>query len=70
MKPIKKLIEPIQMWLLSRGQCVACGMPLEKGSRQIWDKDHDQITCKCSRVFIYNKQSQSYRRAKMSEIKK
>jgi len=30
----KNIIAPVQAWLLSRGQCVGCGKPLDKGKRE------------------------------------
>lgn len=55
----KTLISPIQSWLLSRGQCVGCGKPLEKKAK---------YTCKCGRIFIYDEKTQKFRRALFSEI--
>ena len=65
----KHLISPVQAWLLSRGQCVGCGKPLEKADHQKFDKDHEQVTCKCGRVYIYNTTSKRYRRALIEEVK-
>ena len=64
----KNLISPVQAWLLSRGQCVGCGMPLEKGTRKKIDKEHDQVTCKCKRVYVNDKASGKYRRALIDEV--
>lgn len=65
----KNLIAPVQAWLLSRGQCVGCGMPLEKGAKKSFSKDHQQVTCKCGRIYIYNTPSKRYRRALIEEVK-
>lgn len=64
----KNVIAPIQSWLLSKGQCVGCGMPLAKGKREDIDKNTEKVTCKCGRIFIYDKKTASYRRALFSEI--
>ncbi|TXH00702.1 MAG: hypothetical protein E6P95_03155 [Candidatus Moraniibacteriota bacterium] len=64
----KKLILPIQMWLLSHGQCVGCGMPLSKAKTDTKDQHSDRLSCSCGRIFIYDKQKKSYRRALFSEI--
>lgn len=64
----KKLITPIQMWLLGRGQCVGCGMPLKKAKSEKRDNTSNKITCQCGRIFIYDTQKRSYRRALFSEI--
>jgi predicted nucleic acid-binding Zn-ribbon protein len=64
----KSVIAPVQAWLLSMGQCVGCGMPLAKGNKVAKDKDSDKITCKCGRIFIYDKKTTKYRRALFSEV--
>jgi len=64
----KNIISPVQAWLLSRGQCVGCGMPLSGGKRKNRKDGSDQVICKCGRVFIFNSKSSSYRRALFSEI--
>lgn len=64
----KKLITPIQMWLLSRGQCVGCGASLSRAKATSTNSDSDKITCQCGRIFIYDKKKSSYRRALFSEI--
>lgn len=64
----KKLITPIQLWLLSRGQCVGCGMPLSNAKSVKHSESTNKITCSCGRIFIYDNQKKSYRRALFSEI--
>ncbi len=66
---LKTLLAPVQAWLLSRGQCVGCGVPLAQGEIKNYDSKTDQITCKCKRVYLLDKASQKYRRARVSEIK-
>lgn len=65
---LKNVIAPIQAWLLSRGQCVGCGTPLEKGEREPREDGTDKVTCKCGRIFIHDKEKDSYRRALFSEV--
>lgn len=67
-KALKALIEPIQMQLLKRGMCVACFMPLKKGERVDRGDNTEQVTCKCGRIFIFDKNSGTYRRALLSEV--
>ena len=63
----KNIIAPVQAWLLSRGQCVGCGIPLQKG-KKIKRKDGSQkIVCKCGRIFIQTPKSKKYRRALFEE---
>lgn len=64
----KNVIAPIQTWLLGKGQCVGCGMPLSKGVRISKDKTSEKVTCKCGRIFIYDKNGKTYRRALFSEV--
>lgn len=64
----KNIIAPVQAWLLSRGQCVGCGMPLAKGRKAALSGDSQKITCKCGRIFIYNSKTKKYRRALFEEV--
>lgn len=65
---LKDMIAPVQAWLLSRGQCVGCGMKLELGKHQDRKDKLHQIHCKCGRVFLHDPSTRNYRRALMSEI--
>lgn len=65
---LKNVIAPIQAWLLTRGQCVGCGMPLAKGQQVKRDADSSKVICKCGRIFIYDHKKKSYRRALFSEV--
>jgi RNase P subunit RPR2 len=64
----KNIIAPVQAWLLSRGQCVGCGTPLNKGKKEKKGKDVVKITCKCGRIFMFDKKSGKYRRALFEEV--
>lgn len=61
----KNIISPVQAWLLSQGKCVGCGRELEKKS----GKGPARVTCHCGRVYIYDSEARSYRRATLDEIK-
>ena len=65
---IKNIIAPVQAWLLSRGQCVGCGMPLDKAKKQEDRNWSEKITCKCGRIYIFDKASKKYRRALFEEV--
>ena len=65
---LKNVIAPIQAWLLSKGQCVGCGVALAKGTKVSKDSNHDKVTCRCGRIFIYDKKTKTYRRALFSEV--
>lgn len=64
----KNIIAPVQAWLLSRGKCVGCGMPLKKGKRVKRKNGTEKVTCKCGRIFIYNTKTKKYRRALFEEV--
>jgi len=64
----KNVIAPVQAWLLSRGQCVGCGMPLSKAKSQTFKSGKTKLTCKCGRIFIFDVKSKKYRRALFEEV--
>jgi hypothetical protein len=64
----KNIIAPVQTWLLARGQCVGCGMPLKKGKIDKKSNDQAKIACKCGRIFIHNLKDKTYRRALFDEV--
>jgi predicted nucleic acid-binding Zn-ribbon protein len=64
----KNIIAPVQAWLLSRGQCVGCGMALKKGKKEKRKDGTQKVTCKCGRIFIYNPKTKKYRRALFEEV--
>ena len=63
----KKIIAPVQAWLLSQGKCVGCGKPLVKGKS---DKksENERITCDCGRIYILDSKTKKYRRALLEEV--
>ena len=64
----KNIIAPVQVWLLSRGQCVGCSMPLSKGHIEKRDATSEKVTCKCGRIFIHDTKTHWYRRALFNEV--
>lgn len=64
----KNIIAPVQAWLLSRGQCVGCGMLLDKGKKEKGKSGMEKITCKCGRIFIFSPKEKKYRRALFEEV--
>ena len=65
---LKKIVAPIQTWLLRNGNCVGCGMPLTKAEREDRGDGTEKVVCRCGRVFIYQKSTRTYRRALFSEV--
>lgn len=64
----KKIIEPIQMWLLRQGKCVGCGRDLGSGESEKKDGVF-LVTCTCRRVFVYHPREAYYRRAFLTDLK-
>ncbi len=71
MRPWLPLKNRVQDELIKRGHCVACAMSLADADRKPnpAKENLEFVTCKCRRVYIYDKQINSYRRARMDEIK-
>ena len=65
---MKNIIAPVQAWLVSKGQCVGCGMPLQKSKKEKRKDGTEKITCKCGRIFIYSPKDSKYRRALFEEV--
>jgi len=64
----KNIIAPVQAWLLSRGQCVGCGMPLDKGKHEERQDGVEKVTCKCGRIYILDPKTKKFRRALFEEV--
>lgn len=64
----KNIIAPVQAWLLSKGQCVGCGAPLANGKYERAEADTEKVTCKCGRIFIFDKKVGKYHRALFEEV--
>jgi predicted nucleic acid-binding Zn-ribbon protein len=66
---LKKLIEPLQKVLLSRHLCPGCTRSLDdQKDREIRANATERITCECGRIYIYDKEMNTYRRALEHEI--
>ncbi len=65
----KNILGPVQAWLLSKGKCVGCGMPLSSGNHKSLSDGDEQVICKCGRIYIYEKDTKKYRRALTEEVK-
>ncbi|MBM4401779.1 MAG: hypothetical protein FJ044_00850 [Candidatus Cloacimonetes bacterium] len=64
------LKDRVQEELIKRGHCVACAMSLADADRApyLGKENWELVTCKCRRIYIYDKQINSYRRAKIDEV--
>jgi len=63
----KKIIAPLQRWLLVQGRCVGCGRPLLGGKKQR-KNGVVHVTCECRRIFVHEPAFGSYRRAEFQEV--
>lgn len=64
---IKRILAPVQAWILLQGKCVGCGKNLSLG-RKIERGDNTQkVICRCGRIFIFDKRRGRYRRANFAE---
>ncbi|MFC1780583.1 hypothetical protein ACFLY9_02720 [Patescibacteria group bacterium] len=66
---LKKLIAPLQNILLQKGLCPGCTLSL-KSMKTIEpiDQKSEKVTCKCERIFIHDKEMNTYRRALETEV--
>ena len=64
----KNILAPVQAWLISRGQCVGCGMPLAKGKSIDRGDGTEKVICRCGRIFIHHTDTRKYRRALFEEV--
>lgn len=65
---IKKILAPVQAWILLQGKCVGCGRNLSL-AKKIERKDNTQkVICQCDRIFIFDKRKGRYKRANFSEL--
>lgn len=65
---IKKVVKPLQVQFIKRGLCVGCSMPLSKAEHSDRGDGTEKVVCKCSRIYIYNRAEDSYRRANFDEV--
>lgn len=63
------LRQRVQSELIKRGYCVGCTRSLIDADRMQsgLDESFELVHCQCGRVFVYNKQLNSYRRATHEE---
>jgi hypothetical protein len=64
----KKIIAPVQAWLLAQGKCVGCGELLEGAKKEKKGADQEKVSCKCGRIYIFDLKTKKYRRALFEEV--
>lgn len=65
---IKKIIAPVQAWILLQGKCVGCGRDLSLGRRVERPDNTQRVICACGRIFIFDKRRGKYHRASFAEV--
>lgn len=67
---LKKLISPLQKILLQKKLCPGCTQELTKmKDRKPKSASTEFVTCECGRIFIYDRDLETYRRALVEEIR-
>lgn len=60
---LKWLIAPVQAKLLEKQQCPACTRNLQTMvERESVSHETEKVTCKCGRVFLFNRATRKYSR--------
>lgn len=65
---IKRIIAPLQDWILLQKKCVGCGKSLDFAKRVERGNNSQRVTCSCGRIFIFEKRNGKYRRAQFKEL--
>jgi hypothetical protein len=64
---IKKILAPIQSWILLQGKCVGCGKSLHTSRKMERGDNTQKVICSCGRIFIFEKRKGKFRRATVLE---
>ena len=67
MEDFKNLITPLQKALLTKRLCPGCTSPLDKAKSFPFDPNQDIVICTCRRMYMYDKGTDSFRRATLEE---
>ena len=67
MASVKNLISPFQKALIAKRLCPACTVSLDKAMKKPYDELTEMAICSCRRMFIYDPETDSYRRATVRE---
>lgn len=64
---IKRIIAPVQAWILLQGKCVGCGRSLALARKVERGDNTHKVICTCGRIYIFDKRSGRYHRASFTE---
>lgn len=62
----------MQSELIRRGHCVGCTRNLSDADREesIIDGNYSLVSCRCRRIYLYDKRLNNYRRALLEDVDK
>jgi len=63
----KRILAPIQAWILLQGKCVGCGRSLSLAKKIERPDNTQKVICSCMRIFIFDKRKGRFRRAGFAE---
>lgn len=64
---IKRIVAPVQAWILLQGKCVGCGRSLATAAKTERADNSQRVVCRCGRIFVFDKRKGKYRRANLGE---
>jgi len=64
---IKKILAPVQAWILLQGKCAGCGRNLSGAKKVEISGSLQKVICRCSRIYIFDKRRGRYHRATFEE---
>jgi len=65
---IKKILAPVQAWILLQGKCAGCGRNLAQAKKVEISGNSQKVICRCSRIYIFDKRRGKYHRATFEEV--
>jgi len=66
---LKNLIAPLQKILMQKGLCPGCTASFKRAPlREAKSEREEKVVCKCGRIYIYDKEMNTYRRALEKEV--
>ncbi|OGD83153.1 hypothetical protein A2165_01260 [Candidatus Curtissbacteria bacterium RBG_13_40_7] len=63
----KRMLAPIQAWVLLQGKCVGCGRSLSLAKKIEKPDNTQKVICACKRIYIFDKRKGRYHRAGFEE---
>jgi len=64
---IKKILAPVQAWILLQGKCAGCGRNLSQARKIERLGNSQKVICTCGRIYIFDKRRGRYHRATFEE---